>query len=155
MTFTSGDSATPMATLLNQAVTEGKAYTDAQLAVVNWTVFTPAPAGVSTAGVCRYRKFGPLVEIRLALNYQESSRTADSVGDLLNADLFTGAGFPADILPSQNLYIHGTRYRSAEGDLSCGVYLSATGRTVITDMYPTATLTAGDQIFITTVYMVG
>lgn len=155
MTFTSGDSATPMATLLNQAVTEGKAYTDTQLAVIDWTVFTPTVAAGWTAGSCRYRQFGPIREIRLEATYSGATLTANSVGDIPNTDLFTGAGFPAGILPSQNLYLHGTRYRGSGGDLSYGIYLSASGRTVITDTHPTSTLASGDIVFLTATYMVG
>ena len=154
MTFTSGDSLTPLATLLNQAVTEGKAYTDTQLSVIHWTMFTPTAGGSSTAGVCRYRKFGPMVEIRLAITYQGSGLTAGSDGNLTDTTLFTGAGFPAGILPSQTLYLHAHRYRTAAG-LSCGVYMAASGLMVITDMYPTATLVGDDQVFITATWATG
>ena len=155
MTFSSGDSATPMAALLNQAVTEGKAYTDAQLAVINWTTFTPTAGGSSTAGVCRYRKFGPMVEIRLAITYQGSGITAGADGYMGLTTVLTGVGFPAGILPSQTLFLSGRLQRTGVFIIALGCHLSATGELRVSDSHPSATMISDDLIFVTATYATG
>lgn len=151
MTFTIGDPITPLATLLNQAVDEGVAYTDAQLAVVDWTIFTPTASTDWTAGTCRYRQFGPIVETRLFATYTGATLTAASDGNITNKQMFTGVGFPAGTLPSDNQVFRG--YKSSSGPVGGRFYTN--GMVYAEHMYPTDTLASGVDVSVQAIYMVG
>lgn len=154
MAFSIGDALTPLYQKFNQAVDEAKAYVDSLLAVINWTVFTPTAAAGFTAGTCRYRKFGPIVEIRLEATYTGATVTAPADGNMANKAVWTGVGFPAGILPSQTLNVN-TQKRGTSGDASPGARLTAAGAMELYDMHPTATLVNTEVVVTTAIYMVG
>lgn len=156
MTFTSGDPLTPLATLLNQAVDEGKVYTDdavgaAALVVIPWTTFSPTTSANWTAGTCRYRMFGGIVEIRLTADYSGPTITADSGGDFYDVTVFSGVGFPAGMLPSDQQYARA--WKSLHGVI--GVLMQPTGMSQIVDMMPGSSFGSGDGVNIKAIYMVG
>lgn len=153
MTFNAGAPIQPLEDLLNQAVDEGKAYTDSELAVVPWTVFTPTVAANFTAGTCRYHKFGPIVEVRLAATYNGSTVTASSAGNISpNFDMFTGVGFPAGSLPSETLFVSAHK---GTVDSLVQMYFYPTGQVRIVAAFPNSTIASGDVLEFVAIYMVG
>ena len=154
MTFTSGDPLTPLAALLNQAVDEGKAYTDSKvqtIETIGWTYFSPvADAGWSTL-TCRWRSFGPIVELRLGARYSGATITADSGGDFADVGVFTSGGWPPEILPSDMQYARA--WKTYHGVI--GTLIQPTGAVSIVDMMPGTSFASGNGVNIKAIYMVG
>lgn len=157
MTFTSGDSATPMASLFNQAVDEGKAYTDdavgsAALVVIPWTTFSPTASANFSTGACRYRMYGGIAEIRLTASYSGPTlTTTNSDGDIGDKSVFSGGGFPAGILPSDMQYVQA--WKSLHGRIAA--LIQPSGSVLITDMTPGSSFASGNGVNIKAIYMVG